>query len=148
MSLLAIILIWFSFLVPKHSATDLAVAIASEVSSRPPLFKNDDRRIRTAALMTSVAFRESTFRHGVTGDRGNAHCEFQLWNAPKEVDTNHQLCTSIAFDRLKESIAICGMSNPLGIYASGPGGCQSTKAKTISGDRMHIARTLEKMVME
>jgi hypothetical protein len=128
--------------VRDHAAN--ATAIASAALSAPPLFRDDATRMRTAALMTAVAFRESSFRNDAVGDHGRALCMFQLWDTSRDVLTDPELCARIALQRMRESMRACGLDNALGIYAAGPHGCASPHAKRISRDRMAIAYRLAK----
>lgn len=127
-----------------HAAT--ATAIARVVLEQRPLFAYDETRIKTAAYLVSVAFRESSLRPGAIGDQGRARCLFQLWAAPVEVLSDAELCTRIALERLRESAHACGAENMLGVYAAGPAGCSSAKAKRISRDRRALAERLARSV--
>lgn len=131
-----------TFLVPNKDHTELAEGIVSVVESNPPLFAGDDSKEKTAAFMVAIAYRESTFDMKAVGDKGRAKCAFQLWAAPKEATTDPTLCASIAYDRVKESMRICGSSNYLGVYLAGPKGCKLERAKRMSADRLRIAKDL------
>ncbi len=122
-----------------------ATAIATVLLAEPPLFKDDESKLRTAAFVVAVGFRESSLRNDAIGDHGNALCMFQLWAAPRTVLTDPELCARIALDRMRESIRACGAGNELGLYAVGPKGCSSEHAKRISRDRMQVARKLAKV---
>lgn len=139
MSLATLVLLWMRLLQPNHANEELGIEIA-EAASAAPL--QGETRERTAAILTSIAWYESGFRHGVRGDKGRARCEFQLWNAP-EAENDRRACARIALERVRESIRICGKSNPLGIYASGPRGCKSEAAKRVSASRYWLAGKLE-----
>ena len=142
MSLATIVWFWFTLLEPKTENDELAIAIATVVSEMPPLYANDPFRYREAATLTSIAWYESNFRHGVTGDHGNAHCEFQLWNAPKDVDDDRTLCVGLALERVRESMRLCPKDRPLCMYVSGPKGLHSDRAKVVSDSRMATAKYL------
>lgn len=146
MTLSAWILAAMTSLAPGRDHTALADAIATVAEERP-LFRDDTDRIKTASFMVAVAFRESSFKVDAIGDKGRARCAFQLWAAPKAVLTDPLLCTRIASERLEESMRICGPKNPLGIYASGPKGCKSEKARRISNDRVALAKRLVRDVV-
>lgn len=145
MSVLFAVLAWMATLAPGRDHIANATAIASVVLAEPPLFKGDDDRIKTAAFMVAVGFREGSLRNDVIGDHGHALCMFQLWNTSRDVLTDPELCARIAMQRMRESIRACGVENALGIYAVGPKGCVSDHAKRISADRMFIARRLAKV---
>ena len=133
-------------LAPGRDHAEAATAVTRAVLADEPLFRGDTDRLKTAALMVSVAFRESSLRNDAVGDHGRARCLFQLWDAPRDVSTDPELCARIAMGRLRESMRACGPENLLGIYASGPGGCTNRTAKRISADRMWMARKLAKEV--
>ncbi len=140
----ALILALMLSLAPGRDHTQLADAIAQVVDESAPLFKGDESKQRTAAFLVSVAFRESSFRLNAIGDGGRARCAFQLWAAPAAVLDDAVMCTRIAMQRLRESARICGAGNVLGLYAAGPAGCSSEKARRISRDRLALAgRTLK-----
>ena len=53
----------------QHDVRDpLAEAIASRSEVEAPLFKGDDDRRRTAALLVAIAFRESSLHADAVGD--------------------------------------------------------------------------------
>jgi hypothetical protein len=143
-TLLFAVWLWCATLAPTRSHIEMATAITAAALEAPPLFRDDPERIRTAALMVAVAFRESSLRNDAIGDHGRALCAFQLWDTPRSVLTDPEQCARIALARLRESIHACGAGNELGIYAAGPRGCVSEHAKRISADRMHIAKKLAK----
>jgi hypothetical protein len=145
-SLLFAILAWMTSLVPGSDHTPTATSIARVILEEPPLFKGDESRVKTAAYMVSVAFRESALNNGAVGDHGHARCMFQLWNTPGRVLTDPELCTRIAMQRIRESMKACGPGNELGVYLVGPKGCESELAKRRSRDRMLIANRLAKDV--
>jgi hypothetical protein len=140
--LLYFVLFAMSALAPNRDHSELANAIASVVENEPPLFKNDESRLKTASVLVSVAFRESSFRNNAIGDKGHALCAFQLWHTSRDVLTNPERCVELALERLRTSMKVCGRANALGLYAAGPGGCQSLHARRITNDRFHIAKQL------
>lgn len=142
MSTLAFVTAAMQALVPAVDHTELADAIARRVDAEAPLFKADADRRMTAAFLVAVAYRESSLKLDAIGDHGRARCAFQLWAAPAEVLTDADLCVRIGFERLRESVKVCGAKNLLGLYASGPNGCVSDKARRISNDRLAIAKRL------
>lgn len=146
MSLEAFILAAMTSLAPARHHDDAAAAVAQVVFEERPLIADDDEKIKTAALLISVAFRESSLRNNAIGDKGRALCMFQLWHAPRAVLTDITLCTRIAISRIRDSIRACGLQNALGTYAVGPGGCRSAHAQRISRDRVALAKRLVKEV--
>ena len=57
-----------TLLAPARHHDPLAEAIASRVEAEPPLFKGDEDRKRTSALLVAIAFRESSLRADALGD--------------------------------------------------------------------------------
>ncbi|GAC1545038.1 MAG: hypothetical protein NVS3B10_09190 [Polyangiales bacterium] len=144
-----------SLLAPARQHDELASAIADRVEVEPPLFKGDDDRHRTAALLVAIAFRESSLRAAAVGDhvggKPTSFCAFQVhlpWGA-KTADgwTGQDLledpdkCVAAAMRMLRMSMQMCP-SHPLAWYAAGPTGCGSPRAQRISRDRMAIAQRL------
>jgi len=144
-----------SLLAPARQHDQLAEAIASRVEAEPPLFKGDDDRRRTSALLVAIAFRESSLRAGAVGDRvagkPTSFCAFQVhlpWGAKSaegwtglELAEDPEKCVTTAMHMLRDSIRACP-SFPLATYAAGPPGCESPRAQRISRDRMAIAQRL------
>ncbi len=144
MRLLFFILEAMRSLAPARDHGAVATAIAQVIDAERPLFADDDSKLRTAAFLVAVAFRESSLRPDAIGDHGRARCLFQLWDAPADVLTDPVLCTTIALGRMRDSMRACGAANLLGLYAAGPKGCSSEHAKRISRDRLHLAGRLGK----
>lgn len=128
-------------LAPGRDHMPNAVAIATVVLSEPPLFKNDEDRVRTSALLVAIAFRESSFRNDVTS-KTHDHCLFQINRRP-DLASDPEECARVAMRMLRESIRMC-REFPLSFYAEGPRGCESPRAQRISRDRMAIAGRLAK----
>lgn len=131
-------------LAPGRDHMENALAITRVVLEEPPLFRDDESKMKTGAYLVAVAFRESSLKNDAVGDNGRARCLFQLWATSDAVRTDPELCARIALTRLRESARICGASNMLGIYASGPKGCSSETAKRISRDRLALSSKLAK----
>jgi hypothetical protein len=144
-----------SLLAPTRQHDQLADAIASRAEAEAPLFKGDDDRRRTSALLVAIAFRESSLRAAAVGDhvRGKptSFCAFQLnlpWGAKTaEGWTGADLledpvkCVTAAIHMLRISMRVCP-AYPFAWYAAGPTGCASPRAQRISRDRMAIAQRL------
>ncbi len=126
-------------LAPGRDHAANGTAIAEVVLSEPPLFKRDDDRRKTAALVVAIAFRESSFRNDVTSKRGDA-CMMQVNRRP-ELASDPVACVRVAMAMLRESMRMCP-EYPVAFYASGPGACSNERAKRISNDRMRIAKSL------
>ncbi|MDB4938624.1 MAG: hypothetical protein JWP87_5596 [Labilithrix sp.] len=149
-----------SVLAPARQHDQLAEAIATRAEAEAPLFKGDDGRLRTSALLVAIAFRESSLRAGAVGDhvRGKptSFCAFQLnlpwgrktaegWTGEDLVEDPHK-CVTAAIHMLRISMRVCP-SYPLAWYAAGPAGCASERAQRISRDRMAIAQRLLRDVL-
>lgn len=145
--MILLILALCQVLAPNVNAWDYATGTAFAIENAPPLYDRDEYKHKTAAIMVAVGYRESTFKTDAIGDNGNALCSYQLWNTERDVLTDSRKCATIALERLRESMRICGSRNPLGIYASGPRGCESQKAKRISEDRTNLAKFALRQVM-
>lgn len=145
-------------LAPGRTHDRLAEAIVTRVEAEPPLFKDDDDRRKTSALLVAIAFRESSLRSDAVGDFVGSHptsfCAFQLhvfaqrtkegWNGEDLMDDPDK-CVFVAMRVLRDSAKACP-SYPVAIYAAGPHGCTSTRARRISTDRLALAQRLVKDV--
>lgn len=142
-------------LAPGRDHTALANAIAARIEAERPLFESDENRKRSAAFLTAIAFRESSFRNDAIGDHGSSHCAFQvhLPNGQKTAEgwTGADLredpskCVTVAMRILRDSMRWCP-AFPLAIYASGPKGCRDERAQRISRDRLAVAARLVREV--
>ncbi len=130
-----------SSLAPGRQHAAEATAVARVVLEERPLFKGDESRIRSAALMTAIAFRESGFRNDAKSPT-NDHCMMQVNQRPDLADDLVK-CVRVAMDMLRESMRACPL-HPVAFYASGPGACTNERARRISNDRMAIAGRLAK----
>lgn len=126
-------------LAPGRDHLANATAIAGVVLSEPPLFKGDESRIRTASLITAMAFRESSFRNDVKS-KTNDHCLMQVNQRP-DLAEDPAKCVRVAMAMLRESMRMCP-EHPIAFYASGPGACTNARAQRISRDRMAMAARL------
>lgn len=144
-----------SLLAPARQHDELASAIANRAEAEAPLFKGDEDRHRTAALLVAIAFRESSLRAAAVGDRvggkPTSFCAFQVslpwgnktaegWTS-KDLLEDPEKCVAAAMRMLRVSMQVCP-SAPLAWYAAGPTGCESPRAQRISRDRMAIAQRL------
>ena len=130
-------------LAPGRDHTELGGAIARVVLDERPLYREDDSKIRTAATLVAIAFRESSLRNDVVS-RTNDHCAFQVHARP-ELAKDAEACVRVAMTMLRESMRICP-AHPIAFYAEGPRGCESARAQRISRDRMAIAAKLVREV--
>jgi hypothetical protein len=148
-----------SLLAPNRSHERLGEAIVARVEAEPPLFKDDDDRMKTTAFLVAVAFRESSLRHDAVGDRvkgkPTSFCAFQIhlpwgrktaegWTG-EDLLEDPDKCVAAAYRMLRISVRTCA-AHPLAWYAEGPNGCSSTRAQRISRDRLALARRLVRKV--
>ena len=154
-ALLTWVLAASTLLAPQRPHDDLAEAITNRVEAEPPLFKGDDDRRKTSALLLAIAFRESSLRANATGDsvggKPTSFCAFQIhlpfgaktadgYTGP-ELAEDPDKCVTTAIHMLRASMQQCP-AHPLAYYASGPAGCANERAQRISRDRMAIAQRL------
>lgn len=118
----------------------LATAITTVLEEEAPLYRNDESRVKSAALMVAVAFRESGLRHDAVGDGGKSVCAFQVHMGPKTLLDDTEACTRTAYRMLQESIRV-DRSEPVSFYARGPR-YQSLEARRLSRDRVAVAERL------
>ncbi len=143
MMLIFAVMAWMATLAPGRDHAANATAIASVVLAERPLFRDDPDRLRTAALVVAVAFRESSFRNEAKSKTGDA-CLLQVHGRPDLVDDPAK-CVRVAMGMLRESMLACP-EHPLATYAEGPAGCASPRAQRISRDRMALSARLVREV--
>ena len=154
-ALMAWVLAASSLLAPARQHDVLASAIASRAEAEAPLFKGDEDRHRTTALLVAIAFRESSLNEAAVGDhqagKPTSFCAFQIhlpwgaktaegWTGPELLE-DPEKCVTAALHLLRDSMRACP-SSPLASYAEGPAGCESARAQRISRDRLGIAQRL------
>lgn len=142
-ALVAWVVAAMAFLAPGRDHTELAGAIVTVVASEPPLFRDDETRARTAALLVAVSFRESSFRMGASSSTGD-HCALQIHGRP-ELRADAEACVRTGLAMLRDSFRACP-AYPLATYAEGPRGCSSPRAQRISRDRLALAARLAREV--
>ena len=143
MLILFFVLAAMSSLAPGRDHIDAGTAIARVVMSEPPLFKDDPDRLRTAALIVAIGFRESSLRNDVKS-KTDDHCMMQINRRP-DLALDVEKCVRVAVSMLRESMRMCP-EYPIAFYASGPGACENARAQRISRDRMAIAARLVRTV--
>lgn len=139
MTVLFFIFAAMASLAPGRDHTVNGTAIAGVVLAEPPLFKGDESRLKTAALLVAMAFRESSFRNDVKS-KTNDHCLLQV-NARPDLAQDPAKCVRVAMAMLRESMRMCP-EYPIAFYASGPGACENARAQRISRDRLALAKRL------
>jgi len=156
---MSILLTWVvaasSLLAPNRQHDQLAEAIATRAEAEAPLFKGDDDRRKTSALLVAIAFRESSLQANAVGDhvagKPTSFCAFQIhlpfgaktaegWSG-SDLAEDPEKCVTIAMRMLRQSMQMCA-AHPLAFYASGPSGCENVRAQRISRDRLAIAQRL------
>lgn len=158
-TVLAWVLAASSLLAPHRQHDRLAQAIAARVEAEEPLFKDDADRMKTAALLVAMAFRESSLRADVVGDHVNgkptSFCAFQIhlpwgrktaegWSGADLIG-DPEKCVAVAMRYVRESMRACA-AHPIAVYASGPDGCKDERAQRISRDRVALAKRLIRKV--
>ena len=139
MSLLFAIVFWMTTLAPGRDHIVNGTAITQVVLAEKPLFKDDESKIKTAALLVAISFRESAFRNDAKS-KTNDHCMMQINKRP-ELAEDPVKCVEVAMTMLRESIRMCP-DYPIAFYASGPGACTNLRAQRISRDRMALAKRI------
>jgi hypothetical protein len=139
MTVLPFVLASMALLAPGRDHSVNAASIAAVVDAERPLFKGDDDRRRTAALVVAIAFRESTFYNAAKSKTAD-HCMMQVNRRP-DLAEDPTKCVRVALSMLRESVRMCP-AFPVAFYASGPGACENARAQRISRDRMALAARL------
>ena len=142
MTLAAFVLAAMTLLAPRRDHHVLADAITREVAAQRPLFRDDEDRHKTAALLVAVAFRESSLRLDVVGDHGRSYCAFQIHRSSggsAKLLKDAGACVHKGMTMLRASMRVCP-AYPIAWYAAGPRGCSSKRAQKISRDRMAVAK--------
>lgn len=144
MTLQAFILGAMTFLAPGRDHSANATAIADVVEAEPALFKGDADKVRTAAIVVAIAFRESSFRNDVVS-KTDDYCLLQVNRRP-DLARDARACVRVGLAMLRESMRVCP-AHPVAHYAEGgTKACSSTRAQAISRDRMAIAARLVREV--
>ncbi len=130
-------------LAPNRDHTELGGAISRVVLEEKPLFRGDESKLRTAALVVAIAFRESSLRNDISS-KTDDWCAMQVNRRP-DLAKDPEACIRVGMTMLRESMRICP-AHPIAFYASGPGGCDNARAQRISRDRMTIAARLVREV--
>jgi len=113
------------------------------VTHTKPLYDGAEGRDRTAALLVSLAWFESTFKPGAVGDKGASHGLFQVQGHGDLTDIRE--ATRAALEMLRASFRICSAagrppSELLGWYGAGGNGCD--RGLRESRHRFHKAQWL------
>jgi len=123
---------------------DTAAAVADVVLVEQPLFEGAHGRERTAALLVSVAWFESTFRPDALGDHGQAHGLYQVHDHGELADAREATRTALAL--MRQSFRACRalpMEERLAWYAAGGAdGCTSEAGRRASRHRVSLGMRL------
>jgi hypothetical protein len=136
-----------ALLAPTRDVSAFAETVARFAMEERPLFVGDEDRHKTVALLTAVAFRESSFQLSAVGDQGRSVCWMQILNGGKALLADGDACIRRGIVMLRESMTACAhlpSSERLSLYARGT--CASADGRRLSRDRMAVsqwaARTL------
>lgn len=116
-----------------------AQAIADVVTAEEPLFAGSDGRERTAAVLVSLAWFESTFKPGAVGDHGRSHGLYQVQGKGELTDPVE--ATRAALAMVRASFRVCRarpVNEWLGWYAGGGPDC----TRGLRESRHRMARAL------
>ncbi len=127
--LFALVLVWMTTLAPGRDVNELAWAVAVNAESEID-----------AAVLTAVAFRESSLRNDAVGDGGHAKCAMQIYDGPHALLVDPIACVARGARMLRESRRV-DPAHPIAFYARGPR-FKSVEAQRISNDRMYLATRL------
>lgn len=118
-----------------HSIAD---DMASVIETSDPVFKSDNHKFKTAAVLSALALYESGFRKSVDngevrGDDGRSWCLMQInigkgtvpvgtdemkkWKG-KDLVEDRKKCFKVGLEMVRRSINSCAV-NPLSVYGSG-----------------------------
>lgn len=153
MPLLDFVLAGAAYLDPMRDHAVISEVIANVVQEELPLFRDDQDRQKTAALVLAVAWREGSLGLRVLGDcteskagapcRGAARsfCTLQVHassGGSPALNDDPSLCIRTGLAMLRTSMRVCAAA-PVAFYAAGPGSCENARALRISADRMRLA---------
>lgn len=138
-ALFCTVLSWMNALSPDRDHLAAAISITTAVSEHWPIYANDPLRLRTAALVTAVSFRESGFDNDVVSETAD-YCMMQINRRP-DLASDPVECVHVGITMLIESRRMCP-AHPIAFYASGPRGCDNDRAQRISRDRSNLAAWL------
>jgi hypothetical protein len=122
----------------------LASAITTVALEEAPLFKNDEDRVRTVALLVAIAFRESSLQHDAVGDSGRSLCAYQIHGGEPGLLDDTNSCVRTGERMLRVSIRM-DRDEPVAFYARGPR-FKSDEARSLSRDRVRLSQRLLKEI--
>lgn len=136
-SLGAWILAAMLFLQPHGHHEALARATTVAIESEPALWVGDESKLKTAALVVAIEFRESSFRNEAIS-KTNDGCAMQI-NGRPDLTKDPEGCVRLGIKMLRAALARC---SGIQTYVGGRGGCHDERATRISNDRLAIAGRL------
>ncbi len=125
----AIVLVWMHGLAPGRDVDELAWNVAAVAAD-----------LDEAALLTSMAYRESGLDNTAIGDHGRSVCAFQIHNGARNLLEDVGACVRRGTLMLRESRRM-DPTNPVAFYARGPR-WQSEEARRLSRDRVALSKRL------
>jgi len=145
----------------REDHKQIANAIAIVITSSPPLFRDDESKLRTAALFISIGYREGSLRARVVGDctesnpgekckgRPRSFCFLQIHESnggSPAMNDDLTLCVRASYALLRTSFKVCP-AWPIAHYAEGgEKACSSRRAQRISNDRVALAKRIYEKV--
>lgn len=126
----------------KDTYASTASAIDQAVHEEEPLFENDPvGREKTAALLVSLAWFESTFRPNAVGGRGRLRGLYQIGGRG---DLSDPLRASrAAIELLRDSFRACAarpVEERLVVYAAGGTTCKEARPAVLKKSRDRVAK--------
>jgi hypothetical protein len=131
----AAVLAMMHHLQPRANHDKLARITAAALIAEPAIFADDDTRLRSAALVVAVMFRESSFRDVTSAT--NDFCFLQLHARP-DLLGHPAACVHAGITALRASLA--GPCHSLAGYVGG--GCHNPRTVRLSDDRLALAGEL------
>jgi hypothetical protein len=125
----------------KATYEQTAKAIAQVVEEEPPLFEGDMGKYKSAALMSSLAWFESTLNPSATGDHGVSHGLFQVQGHGDLRDPLDAARASYAM--VRQSFRICKarpIEERLAWYAAGGYDCTVQSEDAVKKSRNRVLR--------
>jgi len=120
-----------------------AHAIADAVAGAEPLFAGDRGRERTAALLVSLGWFESTFDPHALGDHGRAHGLFQVHGHGELADPDEAV--GLALELVRTSMRACRnrpLEERLAWYAGGGYDCSAPSADALKKSRHRVLKAM------
>lgn len=127
----------------RDSYAATAAAIATIVEAERPMFEGPRGRERTAALLVSLAWFESTFQPDALGDKGKAHGLYQVHGHGELADPVE--ATRVALSLVRMSFVLCRarpIEERLAWYAQGGADCSAPSADALTKSRHRVLKAM------